>query len=335
MKQILTLLAMLGLMAFLPASLRADNPKFKVETTLGDFVLELDADKAPITTLNFLKYAEKGYYDGTIFHRVMDNFMIQGGGWTAEMEEKSGQMPPIANEWKNGLANKRGTIAMARMGGRADSATSEFFINVADNPGLDQPRDGAGYAVFGSVVEGMDTVDKIKATPVGTHPKYADGQAPTVPQTAVVIKSVKLVAEFDRKALEEAASFTPGLRPFLDTKAKEIGKKFEKTESGIYWATLTEGKGPKPASSESKVEVHYRGTLLDGSEFDSSYSRNQTATFGLNQVIKGWTEGVGAMNVGEKRILVIPPGLAYGAASKPKIPANSTLVFEVELISLK
>ena len=121
-----------------------------MKTTLGDIVLELDAEKAPISTLNFLKYAQAGFYEGTIFHRVIPNFMIQGGGLTPDLEKKKdGLMPPIKNEWKNDLKNKTWTIAMARTG-IPDSATSQFFINVKDNGGLDRPgARGAAYAVFG------------------------------------------------------------------------------------------------------------------------------------------------------------------------------------------
>ncbi|GAB4386329.1 MAG: peptidylprolyl isomerase A [Phycisphaerales bacterium] len=132
----------------------------RLTTSMGDIVLELDDDKAPISTENFLQYVNSGSYDGTIFHRVIDGFMIQGGGFTPDMQQKPTNAP-IKNEWQNGLSNRRYTIAMARLGGRADSATSQFFINVADNTFLDQPRDGAGYAVFGHVVEGTDVVDKI------------------------------------------------------------------------------------------------------------------------------------------------------------------------------
>jgi len=149
------------------ASAPALAQKVKFVTTAGDIVVELDAAKAPKTVANFLQYVKSGHYDGTIFHRVIGNFMIQGGGMTADMKEKETR-PPIGLESKNGLANQRGTIAMARTSD-PDSATAQFFINVKDNDFLnqDKSRDGNGYAVFGKVVEGMDVVDKIKATPTG------------------------------------------------------------------------------------------------------------------------------------------------------------------------
>ena len=141
--------------------------KVKFVTSAGDIVVEVDAAKAPKTVANFLQYVKSGHYDGTIFHRVIGNFMIQGGGMTADMKEKETK-PPIVLESKNGLTNQRGTIAMARTSD-PNSATAQFFINVKDNDFLNQEksRDGNGYAVFGKVIEGMDVVDKIKATPTG------------------------------------------------------------------------------------------------------------------------------------------------------------------------
>lgn len=164
----------------------------KMHTSIGDIVIELNTQKAPVSCENFMDYVKKGFYDDTIFHRVIPNFMIQGGGFTSDMRKKRTD-PPIRNEWTNGLKNKRGTIAMARLGGRPDSATCQFFINVQDNPGLDQPRDGAGYAVFGKVVEGLDVVDKIKAVPTRSR-----GGHRNVPVEPVVIKQVVPVDEAAR-----------------------------------------------------------------------------------------------------------------------------------------
>ena len=143
---------------------KADGPvKVEFETSLGNFTLELYPDKAPITVANFLRYVDEGYYDGTIFHRIIPTFMIQGGGFTGmNAGEKKGTHEGIQNEAKQGLKNEEGTIAMARTG-QPHSATSQFFINVKDNGGLDYPaHDGWGYCAFGRVVAGMDTVDKIK-----------------------------------------------------------------------------------------------------------------------------------------------------------------------------
>ncbi|MCW5775453.1 MAG: peptidyl-prolyl cis-trans isomerase [Phycisphaeraceae bacterium] len=159
--------------------------RVRMTTSMGEIVLELDGENAPVTTGNFLAYLDDGHYNGTIFHRVIDGFMIQGGGFTPDMKQKRTR-PGIANEWRNGLKNRRGTIAMARLGGKPDSATAQFFINVKDNAFLDQPQsDGAAYAVFGKVVEGMDVVDSIKAVRTGNKAGHDD-----VPVHPVVIESV-------------------------------------------------------------------------------------------------------------------------------------------------
>jgi len=194
-------IAAAALLLMTPVVAGAQKPKegglvyVKMATTLGDITLELNREKAPISTDNFLKYVDKKFYDGTIFHRVIPDFMIQGGGFTPEMNQKSGE-PPIKNEWRNGLKNVRGSIAMARTSD-PDSATSQFFINLKDNGFLDQPRGGAAYAVFGKVVEGMDTVDKIKAVATTTKAPYEN-----VPETPVVIKSVRRLTPEEVKALK-------------------------------------------------------------------------------------------------------------------------------------
>lgn len=163
----------------------AKFPVVVMSTSKGDIKIKLNDEKAPISTKNFLKYVDKKHYDGTIFHRVIKNFMIQGGGMTADMKEKT-TMAPIENEAKNGLSNKRGTIAMARTD-VVNSATAQFYINTVDNPMLDHKPDGNyGYAVFGEVVEGMDVVDKIRE--VAYEPR---GEHQHVPIETVLIKSVR------------------------------------------------------------------------------------------------------------------------------------------------
>ncbi|MBK9445730.1 MAG: peptidyl-prolyl cis-trans isomerase [Betaproteobacteria bacterium] len=167
------------------------GPKVEMQTTLGRIVIELNQDKAPISTQNFLAYTKDNFYTDTVFHRVIPGFMIQGGGFNKEMEQKATKTP-IANEAKNGLKNARGTIAMARTND-PQSATAQFFINHKDNTPLDFPsRDGWGYAVFGKVVEGMDVVDKIAAVPTGPFNRFFPTDVPIDP---VVIKSVKVISE--------------------------------------------------------------------------------------------------------------------------------------------
>ena len=158
-----------------------------LHTNHGDITLELDAAKAPKTVENFLQYVRDGHYDGTIFHRVIDGFMIQGGGFESGMKQKPTRAP-VRNEADNGLKNDRGTIAMARTFD-PNSATAQFFINVVNNDNLNRPKpDGNGYAVFGKVIEGMDVVDKIKAVKTGMNRGFRD-----VPETQVLIKSVKVL----------------------------------------------------------------------------------------------------------------------------------------------
>jgi peptidyl-prolyl cis-trans isomerase A (cyclophilin A) len=155
-------------------------------TTFGTVTIALSPEKAPISVVNFLKYVRSGFYEGTVFHRVIPGFMIQGGGFTPALEEKPTE-GPIRNEARNGLRNSRGTVAMARKND-PDSADSQFFINLRDNHRLDWGIGGAGYAVFGQVIEGMDVAEKIATVPTATR-----GQHENVPQMAVVIRNVREV----------------------------------------------------------------------------------------------------------------------------------------------
>jgi len=385
------------------------HPRVKMATTLGEFVLELDAEKAPVTVDNFLRYADDGFYDGTIFHRVMSSFMIQGGGFTVEMDKKSeGLRAPIKNEWQNGLKNERGTIAMARKGWNprmpesmrrkmANSATAQFFINVVDNPRLDRPQpDGAAYCVFGKVVEGVDVVDKIKDVEVIKHPKYQPpgrtrpDDPPVTPKEAIVIKSVTLLdglsyadvaavtkpaveaaakaeaeqaqaeAEAKAKARAEAAARAKAFKELLTKGEDEEGNKLHKSPTGLMYVILREGEGPSPTFVDEKlrgttvtdwllqnkdakrpptmdkVEVHYTGWLMDGTQFDSSRDRGRPVTLPLNGFINGWCEGASMMKVGGRRLLIIPADLAYGAPGfPPRIGPNATLVFDIELLGIK
>ena len=180
-------LALAGSLFFAGAAHAAGNPKVKLATSMGDIVVELNPEKAPKTVENFLQYVNDKHYDGTIFHRVMNGFMIQGGGFTPDMKQKPTRAP-IPLEAKNGLKNDTYTIAMARTG-NPDSATSQFFINVKNNDSLNAPSpDGHGYAVFGKVVSGTEVVDKIKAVATGNA-----GPHQNVPTTPVVINSASVV----------------------------------------------------------------------------------------------------------------------------------------------
>lgn len=185
-KKMLSAVVLTCLMAAVSFAEVKKNPVVRMETTLGSINIELFEKEAPISVKNFLDYTKSGFYSGTIFHRVINGFMIQGGGFSTEFKQKKTNSP-IKNEAANGLKNNRGTIAMARTGA-PDSATAQFFINVKNNDNLNRPNpDGFGYAVFGKVISGMDVVDKIKSVKTITR------GFPDVPEEQVVIKSVKIV----------------------------------------------------------------------------------------------------------------------------------------------
>jgi peptidyl-prolyl cis-trans isomerase A (cyclophilin A) len=186
-----------------PAAPAEDKVVFvKLATSKGDIILELNETKAPLSVANFVQYVKDGHYDGTTFHRVIGNFMIQGGGFTPDMKQKDTRAP-IKNEWQNGLKNTRGTISMARTS-VADSATSQFFINVVDNGGLDLPRDGAAYAVFGRVIGGMDVVDAIRNVKIGMKGGMRD-----VPVEDVMITKASMLTADEAKAAAAAKPAAP------------------------------------------------------------------------------------------------------------------------------
>jgi cyclophilin family peptidyl-prolyl cis-trans isomerase len=171
---------------------KGGKPMVKLETSLGVINVELYPEKAPLSVKNFLTYVKEGHYDGLIFHRVIRDFMVQGGGFTKEMRERGAKHPPIRNEADNGLKNDRGTLAMARTS-IVDSATAQFFINVVNNDFLNhrsKTPQGYGYAVFGKVTEGMDVVDKIRAVPTGNSGVFQD-----VPAQPVTIVKATVVQE--------------------------------------------------------------------------------------------------------------------------------------------
>ncbi|MGH8580770.1 MAG: peptidylprolyl isomerase [Gammaproteobacteria bacterium] len=167
-------------------------PRVELQTNWGIIVLELESEKSPQTVANFLAYVREGFYDGTVFHRVIDGFMIQGGGYTPQWTQKQTKAP-IKNEEANGLKNTRGSLAMARTGD-PHSATAQFFVNVADNPFLDYQEptvSGWGYTVFGRVIQGMDVVDRIKAVPTGRSGPFPKD----TPQQAVIIERASVLAD--------------------------------------------------------------------------------------------------------------------------------------------
>jgi FKBP-type peptidyl-prolyl cis-trans isomerase/cyclophilin family peptidyl-prolyl cis-trans isomerase len=334
-------------------------PRVKMETTLGDIVIELNGEKAPISTQNFIRYAEEGFYNGTIFHRVIKTFMIQGGGFTPDLKQKRQELhAPIMNEWQNGLKNERGTIAMARTGD-PDSATAQFYINVVNNSSLDIARPGsrgepaAAYAVFGRVVEGMDVVDKIRDVPVQTNSKYPSPQ-PVVPVEPVIIKSVTLVSEYDRAKMDQAAAEAVKKveeervraeqekeKAWQELVAKveaEIGKKMEKAPNGLMYAIITEGEGASPKPGET-VSMLFTASLPDGKVWDSATDRSKPHVRVLNprETLPGLVEGICLMKPGGKAKFIVPPELGFGPRGiiDKGIPPNSPLIFDIELLSVQ
>lgn len=173
------------------SSIAQAGPKVEFKTNQGNFVVDLESDRAPKTVNNFLAYVKSGFYNGTVFHRVINGFMVQGGGFTTDLVQKPTQAP-VVSEAQNGLKNQNYTIAMARTSD-PDSATAQFFINVKDNPGLDYPNAmGNGYTVFGRVISGQQTIDKIKGLPtsIASTPR---GRMADVPNTPVVIESATIL----------------------------------------------------------------------------------------------------------------------------------------------
>jgi len=319
-------------------------PRVKVETTLGDFVLELDAHNAPITVLNFVRYVEDGYYQGTILHRVVKGFLIQGGHFLPDMTPKTeGLRSTIRNEAPNGLSNVKGTVAMARQMRKAHSARAQFFINLAENTALDRPIGGTGYCVFGKIVEGMETIERIANTEVGKHPGYQRGSQAVVPKQPVVINSMQLISEFDRSKSEAAIKMIQDIHAKAladEAKRKEefvewlagLKTKVTKTPSGLMFYDQTPGEGASPEAS-NMVRVHYTAWLSDGTVLEDTREKESKEVW-VDRRVVGWREGVITMKVGGRRILIVPPELAFGDRATRSVPPNSTLVYDIELYEI-
>ncbi len=328
------------------ASALKDGLYAEIETSKGTIVAQLYYDKTPLTVCNFVGLAEgkmetsvrKGqrYYDGLIFHRVIPGFMIQGGCPLGQGSGSPGYR--FADETRPDLKHDRkGIFSMANAGPGTNG--SQFFITEGPTPHLD-----GGHTVFGHVVTGLDVISAIANVPRGPRDR---------PNEDVVMKKVTIRRVGDKakafKADQAAFDAIQGKAAVAARKkvegAKQAGMDFLKenktkkgwkeTASGLQYKWLKEADGPKPAAT-SVVTVHYRGTLIDGTEFDSSYKRNQTIEFPLNRVIPGWTEGVQLMSKGSKIQLAIPYNLAYGPAGRPPvIPQYATLLFDIELMDFK
>jgi len=322
-----------------------------IETDRGTIKLELYADRAPMTVASFVNLAQHGFYDGLTFHRVIKGFMIQGGD--PDGTGRGGPGYKFGDEFDPSLRhNAAGILSMANSGPATNG--SQFFITHGPTPHLDNK-----HSIFGKVVEGQDVVDAVqqgdkmnKVTIEGDATALLAAQKDNVAAWNEAIAKLpskeereaarKKQEEEMRAAREKQEAEAKVAKEKLDVEIAEhvkkleaeLGKTAEKSDSGLYSIVLEPGTGDSPKPTD-KVSVHYTGWLLNGTEFDSSHKRGQPAEFGLNQVIKGWTEGVGMMKVGEKRKLIIPPDLGYGARGAGRlIPPNSPLVFDVELLAI-
>lgn len=326
------------------------RPRVLLQTTLGDIVIELEGEAAPITSLNFIRYVEEGFYEGTIFHRVLKDHIIQGGRFDTEFKEKTkGLHEPIYTEWPNGLRNNKLSIAAARKNNFVNSATSQFIISLHNNADLDQPRDGAGYCVFGQIVAGEATLDRMEEVELENRADYRQHK-PTSPVENIVIEKAQVVGDFDRDGLSELAArrqaafesaeeqrlaqMNEEIDKFVAEYEKETGRTVETTTSGLRYAVIKEGDGETPVRGD-RVDCDYIVSLLDGQTVFNSYdldrSERPTLQFPLPQ---GWIEGLTMMKVGGKRMLIIPHTLAFKARGRGGIPPFSSITFEVELLGI-
>jgi FKBP-type peptidyl-prolyl cis-trans isomerase len=301
-----------------------------INTTKGDIVLSLEYQKTPMTVSNFVALAEgsmtgKPYYDGLKFHRVIADFMIQGG--CPQGTGSGGPGYQFGDEFDPTLKHTGpGILSMANAGPGTNG--SQFFITHVKTDWLD-----GKHTVFGHVVEGQDVVNKIaggdKMDKVTIVRQGADAEAfrPTKETFTALQATAKARADEKAKAAQAEAK----------AKLAKLLEGFTETASGLNFKVTKAGTGAAPKKGQT-IQAHYEGRLVDGKVFDSSYSRGEPLEFavGTGQVISGWDEGLMAMTVGEKRTLVIPPNLGYGArGAGGVIPPNAWLIFDVELVALK
>ena len=302
-----------------------------INTSKGEINIKLEFEKTPGTVGNFVGLAlgkienskkpiDNPYYDGLKFHRVINDFMIQGGCPIGTGTGDPGYK--FNDEFHSDLKHdKEGILSMANAGPGTNG--SQFFITHIETPWLDNK-----HTVFGNVVDGMDVVNSISQ----------DDKIISVKINAVGVKAssfdaVKAFEDFNREKMNRIKEQEKKELKLLNG----LSKGFLKTSSGLLYKFEVENKSDKP-NSGNKVKVHYKGMLLDGTVFDSSYKRNQPIEFtlGIGQVIKGWDEGISLLGIGDKASFIIPSDLAYGeSGAGGVIPPNATLIFEVELISVE
>ena len=328
-----------------------ERPRVRFVTNMGAFVVELRPDLVPLTVLNFLRYVQDGFYEGTIFHRVMEGFIIQGGGYTPNMNLRSeGRYEPIMNEAHPKLRNTTGAIAMARQPGRPDSATSQFFINLSKNTSLDRRR-GMGFCVFGEVIEGMDTVEAISRVEVGTHPKYTSGdRQPVVPVESVIVQSTELISKTNVHQLEQMINQACGelkrrkqaihqhteevLNQMVAQMEEETDQKATRTDEGIYYVIVRPG-GDQHPTPQHTIVAECETRIPEGTAVFSTYRIGSPCLLHLGEVIQGADIGLNLIGEGGEIHLVIPPELAYGSRGTRNIPPHSVISMKIEIVDLR
>ncbi len=318
-------LALLALAATAPAQTLADGMYARIETNRGEIVLSLDYERVPMTVINFVRLAESGYYDGIVFHRVIDDFMIQTGD--PEGTGRGGPGYRFPDEFHPQLRHDGpGVLSMANSGPNTNG--SQFFITHGPTPWLDDR-----HSVFGRVVTGQDVVDAIRQgdrmVRVRIDRRGSDAT-----------RFVTDRAAFDRAvahAADRAAALEEERREQLFATIAQRWPGAERDANGIWAVIDRPGSGPKPERGDT-VRVHYTGMLMDGRVFDTSANRGPIEVpAGVGRLIRGWDLTLTQMNTGEKRTIVVPPELAYGSrgAGNGIIPPNAYLVFEMELLEVK
>ena len=300
-----------------------------ISTSKGEIKIELEFEKTPGTVGNFvglslglisnsIKPLGEAYYNGLKFHRVINDFMIQAGCPLGTGTGDPGYK--FDDEFHNELKHDRpGVISMANAGPSTNG--SQFFITHVETPWLDNK-----HTVFGNVIDGMDVVNSISQ-----NDEIISVKINAVGDKAKAFDAAKAFEDFNKSKADRIKKEKENELKML----KDLSKGFSKTSSGLLYKFEKENNSHKP-SNGNKVKVHYKGMLLDGTVFDSSFKRNQPIEFtlGIGQVIKGWDEGISLLGVGDKASFIIPSDLAYGASGAGGvIPPNATLIFEVELIS--
>ena len=297
-----------------------DSMKAEIETSKGQIVIELEFEKTPMTVANFVGLAEKGFYNGLKFHRVITDFMVQGG--CPDGTGRGGPGYQFPDEFHPDLRHSGpGILSMANSGPGTNG--SQFFITHKDTPWLDDK-----HTVFGKVVSGQDIIDSIAQDDIMESVKIVKNG-----ESALSFNAEEVFAEKQEYYVKQEAE----KKEKQEAELTELIAKGTTTPSGLTIITEKEGSGPRPESGQT-VSVHYAGYLTNGQKFDSSFDRNEPIQFpiGTGRVIKGWDEGIMLLNVGTRAKLIIPPELGYGRqGAGGVIPPNATLIFDVELLDVK